>query len=166
PPRAPPPPPLPGGAGQLLVEAVVLALELADPALGVTTARLQFLAPGPPGPGGPQRQEQKYRGQETQGREQNQQLSLGELAERSVEQGGGTRGGVLEAGRGDHDSDQEGEQQEEYGHLGASSGLPVQQCKSCLLAPPQPGLPNGASSHPWVAAAVRDLLCEGRSAAG
>jgi hypothetical protein len=69
------------GAGQLLLEAGVLALQLVDPALGVAASRLELLAPRAPGPGGAEGEEQEQGHQEAEGGGQDQQLTLAELAE-------------------------------------------------------------------------------------
>jgi hypothetical protein len=73
------------GAGQLLVEVGVLALQLVDPALGVAASGPELLAPRAPRPGGPDGEEEEQGDQEAERRGQDQQLSLGELAERPVE---------------------------------------------------------------------------------
>ena len=104
------------GAGQLLLEAGVLALQLVDPALGVAASRLELLAPRAPGPGGAEGEEQEQAHQEAEAGGQDQQLTLAELAERPVEEGGRARVGVLEAGRADHHDEQECEEKEEDGH--------------------------------------------------
>src|SRR4029453_10053374 len=86
--------------------------------------------------------------QEPDRREQQEQLSLGELAERPVEQAGRARVGVLDAGGGYHDQQEEGEQQEKYGHVDASLRPSRHWGHVRLLAPPQLPVPNWASSCP------------------
>src|SRR4029453_6127370 len=71
-----------------------------------------------------------------------------ELAEGPVEQAGRARVGVLDAGGGDHDQEEEGEQQEEDGHSNASLGPSRHWVHIRLLAAPRLLQPNGASSGP------------------
>src|SRR5829696_7529632 len=102
--------------GELLAQAGVVTLELIDPALGVAAAGLQLLPAGAAGTGRAEGEEQEQGDQNAETGEQQEQLAFGELAEGPVEQAGRARVGVLDAGGGDHDQEEEGEQQEQDGH--------------------------------------------------
>src|SRR4029450_11587267 len=92
-------------------------------------------------------EEEEQGDQEAERRGQDQQLSLGELAERPVEQGRRAGGGVLEADGGEHDDGQEGEQQEQDGHSMPPRDGEFNGSSFRHLPPPRRSPPNWASSE-------------------